>query len=172
MMDLSSKVQTNMIKFKSNAPIFPKCSWSVQMGLRLTFIQFVKNATHIVSPCCKATQPSQTRNTCPLAPQRGSTWNLLEVKYSHQLATIMEDTIISRVQSTCALMQCKIFHLFKQNSKNIFNVNSSNIHLSIKDDFIQISINWFEIIQKVIPTCITHISKYTRFYFQIFNHHK
>ncbi len=45
-----------------------------QMGLRLTFIQFVKSATHAVSLCCKVAQPSRTRNICPLAPQRGSTW--------------------------------------------------------------------------------------------------
>jgi hypothetical protein len=48
--------------------------------------------------------------------------------------------------------------IFK-NPKNILNANSTNIYLLVEHDFIQISINWLEITQKVISTCITYISK-------------
>ncbi len=48
--------------------------------------------------------------------------------------------------------------IFK-NPKNILNVNFTNIHLLIKHDFIQISINRFEITQKVVLIRITYIYK-------------
>jgi len=46
-----------------------------------------------------------------------------------------------------------------KNPKSILNVNSTNIHLLVEHDLMQISINWFEMKQKVILTCITYISK-------------
>jgi hypothetical protein len=46
-----------------------------------------------------------------------------------------------------------------KNPKSILNPNSTNIHLLVEHDLMQISINWFEIMQKVTSACITCISK-------------
>lgn len=46
-----------------------------------------------------------------------------------------------------------------KNPKSILNANSTNIHLLVERDFMQISMNRHEIMRKVVLTCIICISK-------------
>jgi len=79
-----------------------------------------------------------------------------------QLVIIMKDTTshhnFGSLINMCIDLMQDFPHIFK-NSKNIFNVNYTNIHVLVEHDFIQIAINQLETMQKVILTCISCISK-------------
>jgi hypothetical protein len=64
-----------------------------QMGLRLTFIQFVKKCNTLFLHVARLLNLHEQETLTPLHHKKDLLENLLKAKYSHQLATIMEDII-------------------------------------------------------------------------------